>query len=63
MNVEVLLQYIQRLDYRIALIDAPLMNNFSQMSKSRYADLRKVFERTILKVEPENSVVSMSSCP
>lgn len=54
-----MLAYLQRMDHKFSLFDAPLVYNFSQLSKTENADLRMVFDRTLVKYEPYNAVVSV----
>jgi alpha-amylase len=48
---------------KFSLFDAPLVYNFSKLSKTEDADLRSVFDDTLVKIEPVNAVVSHSVCP
>lgn len=52
--------YLQRMGHRFSLFDAPLVYNFSQASRTEDADLTKIFDRTLVKYEPVNAVVSVS---
>lgn len=54
-------RYLERMGKKFSLFDAPLVYNFSQISKSEGADLRKVFDDTLVQTEPVNAVVSKSS--
>ena len=49
-------RYLQRMNYKFSLFDAPLVYNFSQLSKTEDADLRTVFDNTLVKIEPVNAV-------
>lgn len=51
-------KYLERMNRKFSLFDAPLVYNFSQISKASGADLRKVFDETLVSVMPVNSVVS-----
>jgi alpha-amylase len=53
-------RYLERMGKKFSLFDAPLVYNFSQMSKTENADLRKVFDDTLVAIEPVNAVVSPS---
>jgi alpha-amylase len=53
-------RYLERMGKKFSLFDAPLVYNFSQMSKTEDADLRKVFDNTLVAIEPVNSVVRIS---
>ncbi len=54
-------RYLARMGKKFSLFDAPLVYNFSQMSKTEKADLRKVFDGTLVQIEPVNAVVSLPS--
>jgi alpha-amylase len=51
-------KYLDRMGRKFSLFDAPLVYNFSSLSKTEGADLRKVFDDTLVKIEPVNAVVS-----
>ena len=53
-------RYLERMGKKFSLFDAPLVYNFSKLSKTENADLRTVFEDTLVKIEPVNAVVSPS---
>lgn len=44
------------MNHRFSLFDAPLLYNFSTLSKTEDADLRKVFDNTLVKEKPVNAV-------
>jgi alpha-amylase len=48
--------YLARMNHKFSLFDAPLVNNFSGLSKTSNADLRSVFDDTLVKAEPTNAV-------
>ena len=50
-------QYLERMGKKFSLFDAPLVYNFSKLSKTENADLRTVFDDTLVKIEPVNAVV------
>ncbi|KAA6411902.1 MAG: putative glucan 1 [Lasallia pustulata] len=51
-----MLAYLQRMNHKFSLFDAPLVYNFSHISKTERADLTKVFDNTLVKYEPYNAV-------
>jgi alpha-amylase len=51
--------YLQRMESKFSLFDAPLVYNFSKLSKTEDADLRSVFDDTLVKEEPVSAVVSL----
>ncbi|KAI7971314.1 hypothetical protein EIK77_007368 [Talaromyces pinophilus] len=52
--------YLKRVDYKVHAFDAPLCQRLSAVSQTRGADLRLVFEKTLVKFEPEHAVVCYS---
>ncbi|KAL2382459.1 hypothetical protein RJZ90_003245 [Blastomyces dermatitidis] len=55
-EVRELLEYLGRMDYLVSLFDAPLVHRFSQISRTAGADLRRVFEGTLVKYEQKHAV-------
>lgn len=53
-------KYLERMGTKFSLFDAPLVYNFSQLSKTEGGDLRKVFDDTLVQTMPVNAVVSNS---
>lgn len=53
-------EYLERMGKKFSLFDAPLVYNFSKLSKQENSDLRTVFDNTLVKVVPVNAVVSTS---
>lgn len=49
-------RYLERMGRKFSLFDAPLVYNFSSLSKTEAADLRKVFDDTLVSCEPVNAV-------
>lgn len=56
-DLPVLLKYLEEVDNRMSLFDAPLHHNFSEASvqMQRY-DLRKIFNDTLVKTKPQLAV-------
>lgn len=50
-------KYLERMGKKFSLFDAPLVYNFSKLSKTEGADLRTVFDDTLVKTVPVNAVV------
>ncbi|MCJ1293195.1 hypothetical protein MMC34_004748 [Xylographa carneopallida] len=48
--------YLSRMAHKFSLFDAPLVYSFSQLSTTEDSDLRKVFDNTLVQVEPYNAV-------
>ena len=53
-------KYLERMGKKFSLFDAPLVYNFSQLSKTEGGDLRNVFNDTLVKTVPVNAVVGLS---
>ncbi|KAK8039300.1 alpha-amylase [Apiospora rasikravindrae] len=49
-------RYLESMHKKFSLFDAPLVYNFSEISKTSGADLRKVFDDTLVSVMPVNAV-------
>ncbi|KAI1456458.1 glucan 1,4-alpha-maltohexaosidase [Annulohypoxylon moriforme] len=49
-------RYLERMGRKFSLFDAPLVYNFSQISKASGADLRQVLDDTLVSVMPVNAV-------
>lgn len=62
-NVDDLTSWLEMMDQKFSLYDSPLLNNFSSLSKQESADLRTVFDKTLVKAMPVNAVVSDTSPP
>lgn len=54
-------EYLQMMGKKFSLFDAPLVYNFSEISQGDGADMRKVFDGTLVQAEPINAVVCDSS--
>jgi len=57
---ERLTKWLGVMGHKFSVFDAPLVYNFSTISTSEKADLRKVFDGSLIQVEPYNAVVSTS---
>jgi alpha-amylase len=49
-------RYLERMGRKFSLFDAPLVYNFSEISRGNGADLRRVFDGTLVDVMPVNAV-------
>jgi alpha-amylase len=56
-------RYLERMGKKFSLFDAPLVYNFSKISKTADGDLRGVFDETLVRAEPVNAVVSIVTFP
>lgn len=54
-------RYLDRMGRKFSLFDAPLVYNFSSASTTESADLRKIFDDTLVKSEPVNAVTLVSA--
>ncbi|KAK4213635.1 glycoside hydrolase superfamily [Rhypophila decipiens] len=48
--------YLDRMNHKFSLFDAPLVYNFSEISRGNSADLRKVFDDTLVSRDPISAV-------
>ncbi|KAG9246023.1 glycoside hydrolase superfamily [Calycina marina] len=48
--------YLERMNHKFSLFDAPLVYNFSKLSKTENGDLTKVFQDTLVLTKPVNAV-------
>lgn len=53
---EEMVAWLDQMDHKFSLYDAPLVYNFSNISTSEAADLRKVFDNTLVQVQPVSAV-------
>jgi alpha-amylase len=52
-------EWLDKMEHKFSLYDAPLLYNFSQISTTEGGDLRKVFDGSLVQAEPVNAVVSL----
>ena len=57
-DVRRMTEWLENMGKKFSLFDAPLLYNFHKISKTEKADLRKVFDNSLVQVEPVNAVVS-----
>ncbi|ATY59031.1 glucan 1,4-alpha-maltohexaosidase precursor [Cordyceps militaris] len=55
-SLEDMNNYLDRMEEKFSLFDAPLVHNFSALSQTESADLRKVFDDTLVRCRPVNAV-------
>lgn len=58
-SLEDMSQYLERMEHKFSLFDAPLVYNFHTLSKEVEGDLTKVFDDTLVKTNPVAAVVSL----
>jgi alpha-amylase len=57
----VMSEWLDKMDHKMSLFDSPLLNNFSSLSKTEDADLRKVFDGSLVKMRPVNAVTLVTN--
>ncbi|KAL4997798.1 glycoside hydrolase superfamily [Aspergillus recurvatus] len=60
-EIDVLLDYLKSMEYKLSLFDVPLMNRFSVTSRSKGADMRRIFEDTLVQKSPEHAVTFVAN--
>ncbi|ORY16480.1 alpha--amylase-like protein [Clohesyomyces aquaticus] len=49
-------EWLERMDHKFSLYDSPLLYNFNRISTSEKADMRKVFDDSLVAQQPVNAV-------
>ncbi len=57
-SLEDMNHYLEGMNRQFSLFDAPLVHNFSTLSQTEEADLRQVFDGSLVQCQPVNAVVS-----
>ncbi|RAL02187.1 alpha-amylase [Aspergillus ibericus CBS 121593] len=60
-DVRTLVRYLEEMEYRVSAVDVPLVENFSRMSKARGADLRQVFQGTLVQSKPDYALTFVAN--
>ncbi|KAF2123450.1 glycoside hydrolase family 13 protein [Dothidotthia symphoricarpi CBS 119687] len=60
-DVSVMNKWLEAMERKFSLFDSPLLNNFSSLSKTESADLRKVFDKTLVQSNPVNAVTVVTN--
>ncbi|PWY72968.1 alpha-amylase [Aspergillus heteromorphus CBS 117.55] len=55
-DVKELVGYLEEMEYRVSAVDVPLVVNFSRLSRTPGADLRRVLEGTLVECRPDNAL-------
>ena len=55
-DAELMSKWLDDMDHKFSLYDAPLLYNFSQISKTEGGDLRKVFDNSLVQKQPISAV-------
>ncbi|KAJ5632126.1 CAZyme family GH13, partial [Penicillium lividum] len=56
-----LLQYLDQVGHTIAAYDVPLLEKFSKISHARAADLRGIFDNTLVQCRPDHAVTIVAN--
>lgn len=59
-EVNLLLDYLRLMSYRVSLFDVPLVGRFSAMSKTEKGDLRRIFQGSLVQRCPKHAVVRLA---
>jgi alpha-amylase len=60
-DVEEMSKWLDDMNHDFALYDSPLLNNFGSISTSEAADLRKVFDNTLVQMRPTDAVTVVTN--
>ena len=60
-DVEKLTAWLSHMNHKMSLFDSPLLDNFSSLSSTENADLRKVFDNTLVKAKPDSAVTLVTN--
>ncbi|KAL2846171.1 glycoside hydrolase superfamily [Aspergillus pseudoustus] len=60
-NLRELMQYLEDVRYALVAYDVPLLNNFSRISRTRGADLRRIFDQTLVSKKPSHAVTIVTN--
>ncbi|GAB1208717.1 hypothetical protein APSETT445_007468 [Aspergillus pseudonomiae] len=60
-DARVLMHYLQKMDHQLSLFDAPLVGRFSRFSRTGGADLRKIFNDTLVETKPAHAIAPIAS--
>ncbi|RDW90141.1 uncharacterized protein DSM5745_01916 [Aspergillus mulundensis] len=60
-ETDILLSYLERMDFQLSLFDVPLLNRFSVTSRTEGADMRQIFENTLVQKSPEHAVTFVAN--
>ncbi len=60
-KINILLDYLERMDHQLSLFDVPLVDRFSVISRTKGADMRRIFDGTLVQRSPDHAVVRLSA--
>ncbi|KAF2011021.1 glycoside hydrolase family 13 protein [Aaosphaeria arxii CBS 175.79] len=55
-DAQLMTDWLRDLNHAFSLYDSPLLNNFARLSTTEDADLRKVFDGSLVQAQPSNAV-------
>ncbi|KAL2871448.1 alpha-amylase [Aspergillus lucknowensis] len=60
-NIKELIKYLEDMQYTVSAYDVPLVNNFSKISKTQGADMRTLFDGTLVQQRPDHAVTIVTN--
>lgn len=60
-NIRELVSYLDIMQYTVLAYDVPLVEKFSKLSRTRGADLRRIFDGTLVQCKPEHAVTIVAN--
>ncbi|KAL3492855.1 glycoside hydrolase superfamily [Aspergillus germanicus] len=60
-EVDVLLEYLEKMEHQLSLFDVPLVEQFSRISLTEGADMRRIFEGSLVEQRPEHAVTFVAN--
>lgn len=61
LGLDGLTEYLEKMQHKFSLFDAPLVGNFHKISTGDKADMRSVFDESLVQCEPYNAVTLVSA--
>ncbi|KAI9369674.1 glycoside hydrolase superfamily [Aspergillus egyptiacus] len=60
-DVREIVSYLQDMKYMVSAYDVPLLEKFSKFSRAKGADLRRIFDGTLVQREPDHAVTFVTN--
>ncbi|KAL3467453.1 glycoside hydrolase superfamily [Aspergillus heterothallicus] len=60
-KIDMLLDYLDKMENQLSLFDVPLLGQFSRISLTKGADMRRIFEGTLVQQKPEHAVTFVAN--
>ncbi|OJJ63867.1 hypothetical protein ASPSYDRAFT_139015 [Aspergillus sydowii CBS 593.65] len=60
-KINILLDYLERMDHQLSLFDVPLVDRFSVISRTKGADMRRIFDGTLVQRSPDHAVTFVAN--